>query len=288
MDNKEALAKRKLAFSENARRQILHDQLRDSSLLSRSASTNIALRQLQRDQCARDDFLKEIETQEEQAPNSSLVEHGLRKLREIIVAAGSNICRDPKFLDFATRVYEKTVKYYCKHREAHKSYPSIRFYVDNLLQHAISNSLSQQMVACCALYISHGEGNLTRCLTLLNSHMLNSDLYEPSKTLSLVYCIQNQPPSVWFKVVSELPDSSLIRIFISALPAFQKMQQRTMKMISVCYNQLSVSFLSVYWFHGMWKDLEHYVSQNWTIETLQNSTKIVKFKAVGSKKPSTS
>ncbi|SCU92711.1 LAME_0F01156g1_1 [Lachancea meyersii CBS 8951] len=279
MSHDTRLEKRRFKFSEHARQQILNHQLHDQFLLSRSGAINKNLHLLQNDQAARMRLWTEIEAQESLDGNSPLIEHGLRKLREIIITVDSESYCDVEFRTLAARVCEKTVQFYSRRGEHHKSYPFLKFYVHNLLIYDASEALSQELAICCALYISHYAHDISLCLSLLRSQMSDFTLHELCKTLSLVYCIKNEPSCVWFRAMTQIPASSLVRQFLETLPAFEEMKQRTIQMVSSSYNQISISFLSAYWFSGLWADLEPQISQKWSIETLKTGTRVVKFKS---------
>ncbi|SCU93688.1 LADA_0G04412g1_1 [Lachancea dasiensis] len=280
MSDEAILYKRRQKFSEEARQAILNDQLKDHALLSRSHRTSDILQDLLHDENARLKLLQEIEKQELIDPDGNLVERGLRKLREVIVAAKPKSRRKPAFVHLAIQVYIKTIRFYCRRRENHKSLPGLRFYVENLLENADprDQQRSHELIACCALYIAHSEQDILRCLELLKKHLYGNKIYDHCRVLASVYCLRSEPPCVWFATVSQFPDTSLVRSFLLTLPAFHEMQRRTIKVICTCYNQLSLSFISSYWFHHLWEDIESYLIDHWAIEVYENGSKVAKFK----------
>lgn len=277
MNSEQKLQKRRLKFSKTAKQHILEDALDDKSLLSRSDTVNDSIKRLQRDQEARKRLLLEIETIEQTEPDSDRVEHGLRKLREVIVSVSQKNCMDSDFVELAGRVCEKTTRFYCRRKEVNKCYPSLHFYSKHLLPQ-VRGGLPSEIASCCALYVSHVDQDLLTCLRQLNTYKLDAHHQEVCLTLSLAYCIQDQPASNWFRAVSQLRNSSLLREFVLALPAFHQVRTRALQTISKSYNQLSLSFIDQYWYHGLYQNLESDIADRWMIETTNEDIKIVKFK----------
>ncbi|KAM3162667.1 hypothetical protein ACU8KH_02923 [Lachancea thermotolerans] len=282
MSELERLAKRRLKFSEDARQQILGDHLKDRSLLSRSQRPNGAINRLQRDHQARKELLDSIEAIERTHESSDQIEHGLRKLREVIVGAGDTDWRNLEFTQFACRVYQKSVWFYCSRQEATKCYPILNFFVERLAPFA-PRELATQISACCAIYISHVDNNISGFFEVLDEIELDSHYLQICVALSLIYCVQDQPMSTWFRIVSQIPPHSLLRDFIVALPAFKVLKSRTLKLLSKCYRQLSVTFISQHWFHYLYPELEPDLEQRWDVEITTNNAHIVMFKCPKSK-----
>ncbi|CUS22940.1 LAQU0S07e03664g1_1 [Lachancea quebecensis] len=277
MSEQEKLAKRRLKFSKEARQQILGDHLNNQALLSRSQSPDETIKRLQRDHQAREELLDNIEAKEIHNAPSDQIEHGLRKLREIIVGAGDANRRDPSFVQFACRVYQKSVLFYCRRQEVTKCYQVLNFFVESLAPYAPSQ-LAKEMSACYAIYMSHVDNNISGFFEVLNRIELNSQYSQVCIALSLIYCVQDQSLSTWFRIVSEIPPHSLLRDFILALPAFGLLKSRTLGTLSKCYNQLSVAFIKQYWFHDLYTELEPELEQKWNIETTKSNARIVMFK----------
>lgn len=269
---KQILAKRQQKFSETARTKIINDPLRDTALLSRSASSNV--KKLLATQQAREEFLKQLQLEASQKPdNQAVLEHSLRKLREVIVSVYDENESDPKFLDFVTDVYKMSYNLYLSKRE----FSTLGGIVLNFMASKLPQ-LSEDYTTLYIIYLSHVEHNMDKCLSLIMKGILGGSVDSLSHKLvrlSLIYENHTTCPSEWFQILKTFPSDSLLHKFLKASPAYLEMKQRCFQMVEKCYNQIPLDFLLNGWFHGF--VLVSEISKNYQITTNSHGTQIIAF-----------
>lgn len=277
MADSEKVRKRKEKFSDEVRSRILNDPLNDGALLSRLEGIHGNIRVLQTDQEARIRFFKRILDIRKLDPESDQIAYGLRKLREIIISVYNLNKNDSSFVAFILKVFDVSVKYHVDRNEISKTLPSLQFVIETPELREFG-SRYEELVGCYILYTSHIDLNVEKSIQLSSKLLVNSSYRNTCKRLALIYCCRSEPFSFWFSTVAQLSDSSLMKTFLIALPAFEYIKEQTIVTISKCYNQLGLTFMEVGWFHNMFQNLEETVAKRWVVEQTIRSGKIVKFK----------
>ncbi|CDF87550.1 BN860_08966g1_1 [Zygosaccharomyces bailii CLIB 213] len=253
--------KRRLRFSQEARDAILRDPLRDGSLLSRSSTSSA--RELQTSQQAREQLLLLLQSQKDRV----LLEHGLRKLREIIVSVFQECKDDTNFLKLVHKTYNMSYDFFLEDRQFHK----LGAVVLNFMATNFPCSPYRELYA---LHCSHVGSNLNECIKVLMgdppSYKLD-ELHRQLILLSSIYVANMDSPSRWFQILMTLPTH--LRKYLIAIPAYSHMRTRCLQHVRKCYNQISIDFLLKYWFHGMAikSDIQH----EWQAEVNCTSQMIV-------------
>ncbi|KAG0656490.1 hypothetical protein C6P45_002660 [Maudiozyma exigua] len=239
------MERRKLKFSTAKRDEIQNNLLKDAALLSRSQGTNTQLESLKTDHKKREQLLRQIKNE----TNDSNIEHGLRKLREIIVSIIPGSRNDKRFLSFAEDVYIMSYEFFFKRKEWGKLGGIVlEFFKDNLLDAYYNKGFLQVYV----LYLSHIENNLTKSMEEL-LRINSNELIDENRyilDLSVIYCRKTQSPRNWFRILQE---SQLQKRYGRAYQLIvdsgkvNEMQERSYKIASVSYNQLGMETFEQQW-----------------------------------------
>lgn len=239
------MERRRLKFSNAKRDEIQNDLLKDVALLSRSQGTNKQLESLKTDSNKRDQLLSQIKNH----TNDSDIEHGLRKLREIIVSILPDSRSDKDLLLFVEDVYITSYEFFLRRKEWGKiGGIALEFIKDNLHDLYYKKGFLQVYV----LYLSHIENNLSKSME--ETLKLDSNKYNDENMylvdLSVVYCMNTQPPNRWFKLLQQ---SQLQKQYPRAYELLlesgkiKEMQDRSFEIVKVSYNQLSMQTFERQW-----------------------------------------
>lgn len=253
--------KRRLKFSQEARDAILRDPLRDGSLLSRSSTSSV--RELQTSQQAREQLLLQLQSQKDRV----LLEHGLRKLREIIVSVFQGCKDDISFLELVHKTYNMSYDFFLEERQFNKLGAVV-------LSFMATNFPCSPYRELYALHSSHVGNNLNECIKVLAG---DPPLYKLDKLhrqlilLSSIYVANMDSPSRWFQILMTLPTH--LHKYLVAIPAYSHMRTRCLQHVRRCYNQISLDFLLNYWFHGMATKSD--IQREWHAEVNHTSQMIV-------------
>lgn len=272
------MERRKLKFSNAKRDEIQNDLLRDVALLSRSHGTNKQLESLKRDPNKRKQLLSQIKSQ----TNDSDIEHGLRKLREIIVSILPDSYQNKDLLSFVEEVYIMSYEFFLRRKEWGKMGGIVlEFIKDNLHDLYYNKGFLQVYV----LYLSHIEKNLSKSIeesVKLDSYKLNDgNMY--LLDLSVIYCRSTQPPNKWFKILQE---SQLQKQYPRAYKLLlesgkiNEMQDRSFEIVKISYNQLSIQTFEQQWLlqTPINSHLRNEIESIYTIQENKDGTKTIMLK----------
>lgn len=263
-------------FSSEARDKIVNDPLNDRALLSRSTSS--VLNELRDSPKLRNKLLNDLQDlwKGSDPGKDTQVEHGLRKLREIIVSIYNQHDQDKEFIQFTLDVYKLSYDYYHSKKEYHKlGNLVLAFVVTNL-----PKPLAAEYAEIYALFISHIECNMGNCLKFVNKWQpfeggLNIS-YKRSVRMSMIFNNRTESPVKWLQLLEEIPSDSMAYKFLRDSPAFVEMRDRCFTAVSRCYNQISFHFLQQYWLHNMMSESDLRAHFKTTINP--HGTEIVEFK----------
>ncbi|CCF58946.1 hypothetical protein KAFR_0F03500 [Kazachstania africana CBS 2517] len=235
----EQLERRRKKFSKETRDRLINDPLLDAALLSRSK--NIFLKNLQQDQQQREQLLAKLKAEE----RSDVLDHGLRKLREIIVSIFDSNNNDVGFVRFVEEVYTTSFEFFLSNNQFQKMGPILKFIVDNLVHIACYAEYFEAYI----VYISHIQNDLSSSLKLIKGKDALRQ-YNDAMLLSLIYGCSIDSPHTWFKLLMEKhynkDDSLMYRMLLKA-GKIEEMQLRVINIIKVSYNQISMAFLKDFW-----------------------------------------
>lgn len=261
-------------FSNDARERIINDPLNDRALLSRSSSSS--LDDLRSSSKARRELLEQLKAiwAQNSRARDDQVEHGLRKLREVIISIYGQHSQEEEFVLFTLDVYKLSYEYYDVKKEHHK--------LGNLVLAFIVNNIPKQLAAeyaeAYAVYISHFERDTGNCLRFVNKWHSEGKLDGSYRRLIRMSMILNhgaESAGKWFELLGEIPSSSLAYKLLRSSSAFPEMRDRCFATVSRCYNQISVSFLLQRWFHDFLNEAE--LKTHLEIKTNHYGTEIVEF-----------
>ncbi|QLL32938.1 hypothetical protein HG536_0D04600 [Torulaspora globosa] len=242
-------------FSNEARDRIINDPLNDRALLSRSSSSSLDdLRNSAKLRSKLLEHLKVVWTQYSPVKDSQ-VEHGLRKLREVIIGIYGQHNQDEEFMLFTFDVYKLSYEYYHAKKEHHKlGNLVLAFMVSN-----VPKRLAAEYAEAYAIFISHIERDMGNCLKFVNkwhSEGKLDDSYRRYVRMSMILNNRTESAGKWFELLKEIPNSSLVYKLLRSSSAFLEMRDRCFATVSRCYNQISMSFLLHYWFHDFLDEAE--------------------------------
>ncbi|SMN22511.1 similar to Kazachstania africana KAFR_0F03500 hypothetical protein [Maudiozyma saulgeensis] len=271
------LERRKLKFSNTKRDEIRDDLLKDVALLSRSQGPNQQLESLKTDATKREQLLNQIKVE----TNDSNIEHGLRKLREIIV---SMICDDnnDQWIPFAENVYIMSFEFFLRRKEWGKIGGIVlEFIKDNLHDLFYERGFLEVYI----LYLSHLEHNLTKSIDMI-SQGKNVRVNETNNyllRLSTIYCEETAPPTIWFRILQE---SQLKEKYPQAYQLLEQsgkvteMQGRCFNIVKMSYNQISWQYLEEDWLLGipMNETLRSTIENTYLINKNSNGSRTIMLK----------
>lgn len=262
--------KRKQKFSKEAIEKIRNDFLQDASLLSRQQNSD-NFSKLLTSQSAREKLLMEIKT----CSNTDLIEHGLRKLREVIVSLWDSKETDPSFIKFAQNVYVESYKFSLGANKLNMvGNIVLQFLIEKLPQFAKEKGFLTVYI----IYISHIEMDMNKAISL----MLKYDyLKETLLILITSYCFNKTKPDEWFQVlVDSYIDDKLVVEFLEAAGKITELQERCLGACKKSYNQLSLSAFSELWLHRypLSKAVEQQMIELYGLQTANEGSKILYFK----------
>lgn len=277
--NEDDDAQRKLRrlqkFSSTARDRIINDPLTDRALLSRSASSN--LDGLLNSQRLREQLLQQLKAKRlEATKDDAQIEHGLRKLREVIVSVSEQHKSDSQFIKFSLDVYKMSYDFYLSKREYQK--------LGNLVLAFMATKLPSELTAdyrvVYVLHLSHIENNMGKCIKMIEleygRHGRIDDMLRKLLRLSLIYTNHTECPSEWFKLLASFPVGSPVYEFLRPSPAYAGMLKRCLVMVGKCYNQISTGYLLEGWLHNFLEKTE--LSHLYHIRQTPKGNEIIDFK----------
>ncbi|SCU87584.1 LAMI_0D06656g1_1 [Lachancea mirantina] len=257
---------------------LLRARLADIVLLSRSGVPTGALARLQESPQARTALFELIAAANHQIPESETIGHGLRLLREVLVSvyARDGNRSNSHFITFCIDVFLLSLKYHISNKQPTRVAPILIFVATH--QELATDPRCVEILACYVLYISHMDNDVAKSVEICIQFLHDSKLKDTCLRLSLIYCARTEPLANWFEIVAATPESSLLRQFIEALPAFEHVKSKYLAELSRCYNQISLAFLSGKYFHGLFQDLETVVATLGILQESKTHGKTVKFK----------
>lgn len=256
-------------FSTAARDKIINDPLNDRALLSRSSSNSVE--ELLRSSKTRNQLLNRLKNED---VNDSQLEHGLRKLREVIVSAYEQNKDDPSFQRDLLDVYQMSYEYYFIKKDYGKLGNIVLKFIFTHLREISAEYAEYADIYI--LHVSHNEFDMGKCLTLIRSRNKIDDNTRKLLDLSLIFNNHTSCPSRWFELLAKMPESSLAYQFLRDSPAYKEMQKRCFTIVSKCYNQISSEFLLRQWFHCLLSQSE--LSQHYQTTTTPRGDQIIVFK----------
>ncbi|EDO17128.1 hypothetical protein Kpol_1025p49 [Vanderwaltozyma polyspora DSM 70294] len=282
LSDAERLEKRRLKFSKEASELILNDDLRDVALLSRSSkgNNNTSLQRLKTDQEARWQLWRELEVLAINNDNKSTLEHGLRKLREIIISIYDEFKQDEDFMNFTEKIYIKSYNLFLFSKEFGKLGGIVLNFMmtTNFMTHS-SNGLQYKMISVC--HASHVDKNLDKSIKMAFQMMKQEPAFEKQLRniirLSLIYLESTESPNIWFEILSDFKVTfPLIYQFLIETLSFKEIQTRTLQEVSKCYNQIPLQFLMSHWFHNLIS--QELIAENYKMEPSPSGIVTVFFK----------
>lgn len=276
LDEESKRIRRQQKFSSDAREKIINDPLRDRALLSRSNTAS--LNNLQKSPKARGELLEALRSiwSHSDGSKNSQLEHGLRKLREVIISIYSKQKTDREFVRFSYQVYELSYEFYLSQKDYRKlGNLVLKFMVTNMPKNLITEYMDVY-----ALFIAHIECDMGNCLQFVRNWMDLDNHFEGSTKryvqMSVVFNNHTQSPDTWFKLLEDIPKDSLVYRFLKDSPAYTEMSERCLSTVSKCYNQISVDFLLRHWLHGFMVESE--LNKRFDTKLNAHGTHIIEFK----------
>lgn len=241
--DEERLRRRKQKFSAEASRSIINNPLSDVSLLSRSNNSSV-INSLRDDPAVRDGLISDIEGIFDDVHKDHQAEHGLRKLREILSSLREDVTVDKDiYWRQTSTVYELSYNYYLKKGIISK--------LGGLVLRPIVDWFPQDrkldFIPIYDLFLSHFEKDINKCVDEI---LKRSSTITEKETVIIkmanIYVLNSDSTSVWFHLYHTL--SPFQQQFLKLSNIFDEMVQRSLKNVTFCYNQLSLSTLSELWF----------------------------------------
>ncbi|GAV55777.1 hypothetical protein ZYGR_0AY01700 [Zygosaccharomyces rouxii] len=259
MDSTVRLEQRRLKFSKDAGKRIRDDPLSDKSLVSRGSN----LRILQEDQTAREQLLSRVK----KLQDDHTLEHGLRKLREVVISVFDVNREDPRFIALVHKVYQLSYDYFFGRQDFLKLGNLV---LSSMFHNFPGDPSFQQLYA---LYASHVELDLSKCISILTQVRRSSITVQERQLirLSSIYLINLESPSQWFSILSRLPKKQVQ--FLTSIPAFQHMKDRCFQYLKICYNQITLDYVLGNWFYNMVGNAD--IPSDWPLETVGGVQTIV-------------
>lgn len=254
-------------FSAAARDRIISDPVNDRALLSRSSSGSVDA--LLNSSKARTQLLLHLK---QGAVDDSQLEHGLRKLREVIVSLYELNKEDSVFLQQTKDVYKMSYDYYFARRD----YGKLGNLVLKFMYTKLSSTASTEYADLYLLHVSHIERDLGKSLLLMKRRKSIDKQTSKLLRLSLIFNCQTESPSEWFKLLAEISENSLLYQFLRHSQAYKEIERRCFETIRKSYNQLSVDFLLQHWFHSSLSHSE--LLKQYPITTSPSGHQIIQFK----------
>lgn len=274
MSSLTAMERRKQKFSQDSINKIKGNYLLDASLLSRSqrdSNLNILLT----DQTEREKFLTQIK----ETDSLNLREHGLRKLREIIVSIFESHKNDLKFIQLVKESYQLSYNLFLNQKKFNQIGGIVlSFLVENISDLANDMGFLQLYI----LYLSHWEHDILKSIDTLQryKHLISNNEYKCLIQLCLTFCEGTNPPNEWFQLINYYKDNKLIMEFFTKTDIILQVQKKCLTMCQKSYNQLSSEVFNDLWLSNtpLESEVEQTARTSFLFETLANGSEMIYFK----------
>ncbi|CCD24680.1 uncharacterized protein NDAI_0D03660 [Naumovozyma dairenensis CBS 421] len=248
--DEERQRRRREKFSNATTLKIKNDLLKDTSLLSRTTTdSNSNINSLINDPMTRLNYLDQLEglSNSHNGTDTTIsLEHGLRKLREVIIKIYYENYKDGNFVTFVKKVYFLSYKYFissCKINELGGTILSF------LYEHRYELDVPKEYIDVYHFYTSHFQKNLGKFMQEIafnpNSSLVGNDRI--IMRMALTYVKYSSCPSFWFQSLESYSEDSLVYEFLTTSGIKKNMQIRCIDLASKCYNQLSLDFFKERW-----------------------------------------
>lgn len=240
--DEERIRRRKQKFSAEASNLIINDPLSDVLLLSRSANSDI-INSLRNDPELREGLISNIEHIYNEPGKDNQVEHGLRKLREILSSCRENaFSKNEIYWKQTSKVYDLSYEFYLRSGSISKVGDVV---LKPIMEWFLRNRAAKY-IPIYQLYISHFERDIAKC----TDEMFRGNLYPSRKDMlpikmANIYVLNSGPVGDWFRMYHELTTQQ--QEFLVAAKILNEMVQRSLTHIKICYNQLSFYAISKLW-----------------------------------------
>ena len=268
------MEKRRQKFSSTRRDEIQNDLLGDVSLLSRSDGNNKQLEALKTDKERQIQLLEHIRKE----TDDSRIEHGLRKLREIIVST-FNQQDDPSFTEFVEQVYELSFDFFLRRKEWVKLGGIV---LEFMQEHLPDLFIQKGYLETYIVYLSHIEHNLPKAITITLQYS-DIPILQDLIYMASIYNCNCAPPTQWFHTMRrcELQKGhthAYDLLFLSG--TITEMQDRCFNIVCKAYNQLSWEFFEEYWLTSfpMAQTLKDRIENTYTVQLNSNGTRTIMLK----------
>lgn len=261
-------------FSQESIHRIKGNHLLDTSLLSRS-QVNSGLNGLIADQREREKLFYDIV----HTDNIEVKEHGLRKLREIIISVFESQKNDSAFIDLVKSCYQLTYEIFLEEQK----YIQIGgivfpFLINNMPELAYTMGFVELYI----LYLSHWELNLFKSIDILKQckTLLSKQEYQYLLRMVLIFSQDIEPPNMWFQLLKFYNSNKLIMDFLNKTQIVQKIQFRCLDMCQRSYSQLSFDVFKQIWLQNVPLDatVETEARKRYLFEKLSNGSEMIYFK----------
>lgn len=274
MSSLTAMERRKQKFSQESINRIKGNYLLDATLLSRShqdSNLNILLT----DQTEREVFLAQIK----ETNSLDLKEHGLRKLREIIVSIFESHKDDHKFTQLIKECYQLSYNLFLNQKKFNQIGGIVlSFLVENMSDLAKDLGFLQLYI----LYLSHWENDILKSIDTLQRYrdLVPNEEYNCLMQLCLTFCQGTNPPNEWFQLLNYYKNNKLIMEFFTKTSIISQMQNNCLAMCQKSYNQLSSEVFNDLWLNNipLESELEQTARNSFAFETLSNGSEMMYFK----------
>ncbi|CDO94664.1 unnamed protein product [Kluyveromyces dobzhanskii CBS 2104] len=279
MNNEERakLERRRSKFSEQRRQELLNDPLKDKSLLSRSTAGNetMIMTKLKKDQTARDQFFCQIQDlARTKDADDELLEHGLRKLREIIVSVYDDQKHDLRFIYSIKDVYSFSIEFYLQ--KSPVNWTKLASILEAMVQRVSTSADCKVYASALTLYEAIETQQHSRALQKIRENP--GHYWDPASCRMLIESCATSNYHQWFCTLSSIPNDSILFKLTTSLPYHDDAVNDMLLTISRAYNQLSMAYLTEFWFHSVpIANLKSSISSRWTISQT-NDDVIIKFK----------
>ncbi|KAG0657482.1 hypothetical protein C6P44_004643 [Monosporozyma unispora] len=268
------MERRKQKFSQDSINKIKGNYLLDATLLSRSQGDS-NLGSLMTNQTEREKFLTQIK----ETDSTNLKEHGLRKLREIVVSIFNSQRNDSRFIQLMKECYQLSYALFLDQKKFNQiGGVVLPFLVENLPKLATEMGYLQLYI----LYLSHWKKDILKSIDCLLKYksLILSEEFTCLMQLSLTFCERTNPPSEWLKLLAFYKDNKDIMNFFSKTNIILQVQNNCLTMCQKSYNQLSLIVFKELWLQNipLESEVEEKARGSYLFETLSNGSEMIYFK----------
>lgn len=276
-DEKARIARRKAKFSEQRRQELLDDPLKDKSLLSRSTADNetTVMMRLKTNQTVRDQMFVQIqELARSGNSDDEVIEHGLRKLREIIVSIYHSEKRNDEFMNSVKNVYIYSIEFYLGRRPV--NWTKLVNILEAFVRKVSGVLECKEHGSALVLYEAIEQQQYGRSLQIIQGH--EKQLWDPVLCRLIVKSCATDNFHLWFYALSKLDDKTFLYKFLITLPYHEQAVHTVLNIISRSYHQLTLAHITEFWFQSVpIAHLKDVISSRWTVNELNHGS-IVKFR----------